>query len=305
MCLVLTPSHRRALGRLAHVPAPMLCTGQVQKMNPISGEQLQSQLLQRSKGDFMLQSNESVQATAPKGGFKPIWSEQWSRKWKASASKQMKCRLQCLNVGACPCAPHARFLRSQDGADVGMFWAPPAGTESQAKPVLEQANRKMLKDLRTANKDSHHSPRITGTQGSSQPSNAPACPQVTHAANSFISTRTRIFFFRPRRPKTHSLNASPHLLAKQLACFPLAWYQSHWPLKPWYLARHCCGYKTSPQPGDLKEQPTLAHLYVNCCHSRRSLAAVEATPGPCSMLGDQLLHLQHHKEKGKANVAAI
>lgn len=60
-------------------------------------------------------------------------------------------------------------------------------------------------------------------------------PQVTHTANSFIFTRTGIFFSHPWRywPKTHSLKATPCLLAKQLACFPLAWYQSHCLLKPW------------------------------------------------------------------------
>lgn len=114
------------------------------------------------------------------------------------------------------------------------------------------ANRKMLKGLRTASKDSLPSPSITRTQGSSQPNNAPTCLHCSddntgddntgafsrnspHTANSFILTRTGIFFSHPWRywPKTHSLKATPCGLAKQLACFPLAWYQSHWLLKPW------------------------------------------------------------------------
>lgn len=191
MCLVLT------LGSPAHVLVPILCTHKCKGWTPSLGSSCSPSFYKGTRESSRFKSMSVSKLQLPKGvNLNPstVNSDQESEELQ-QASKW---------TAAVLWEPVPVLLRSQDGADVGMSWAPPAGSESRANPVLEQANRKMLQDLRGASNDSHPSPRITQTQGSSQPNNAPTCPQVTHTANSFIFTRTGMFFLPPQEILTQN-----------------------------------------------------------------------------------------------------
>lgn len=190
-----------------------------------------------------------------------------------------------------------------------MFWALPAGTESCANPVLEEENRKPLKDVRRAVKDSH-----PFSQDNTNTGKLPAkqCTYLSPGKSycKFFHFHKNRDFFSPTPgdadPKLIPLKQPHDSLHSNWHVFLCPGINHTGLSNPGSWQATAVATKLPPRPvGDLKEQQPLAHPYVNCWHSWRSLAAVGAALGPCSMLGDQLLHLQHHMEKGKANIAAI